>query len=280
MPAINAITRQKIKAYLEAFIESKVQNYRDFKAPVFETTTSYLQEQSSAGRLKPFHAAIIPQAVMRLNAFERGFSTSLGTTFEECACLIAQDHHQYAERGYDLKGPMSRAALNEIERQVALYDRNPQESAGLPTLPQMTERVLQAQRADDLEIHTSRADLYILTHDGRELFFEIKSPKPNKGQCLEVTQRLLRFHLLRGQNRPQVQAYFAMAYNPYGAERSHYRWAIPRQYMPFDSSVLIAQEFWTLIGGPGTYNELLELYRIVGKEKSKYILDAFVYGFG
>jgi hypothetical protein len=38
--------------------------------------------------------------------------------------------------------------------------------------------------------------------DGTELFFEIKGPKPNKGQCLEVTQRLLRFQLLSGKNRP------------------------------------------------------------------------------
>lgn len=279
MPAINELTRQKIKAYLEVFIENKVQDYKHRKIPIFEEAATYLVKQSKPGRLKPFHAAIIPEPIMRINAFERGFSTSLGTTFEECARLIALDHHQYAERGYDVTGSVSQASVNEIEHQVSLYDRDVQEKISKPSLTQMIAKVLDAREEGDLEKRTVRADLYILTHEGSELFFEIKSPKPNKGQCFEVTQRLLRFHLLRGKSRPDVCAYFAMAYNPYGADRASYRWSIPKKYMPFDSTVVIAQDFWTLVGGPTTYQELIEIYRVVGKEKSKYILDALAFGF-
>lgn len=279
MPAINELTRQKIKAYLEVFIENKVQDYKHRKIPVFEETATYLVKQSKPGRLKPFHAAIIPEPIMRINAFERGFSTSLGTTFEECARLIALDHHQYAERGYDVTGSVSQASVNEIEHQVSLYDRDIREKTSKPSLTQMIAKVLAAREEGDLEKRTVRADLYILTHEGRELFFEIKSPKPNKGQCFEVTQRLLRFHLLRGKKQPDVRAYFAMAYNPYGPDRASYRWAIPKKYMPFDSTVVIAQDFWTLVGGPTTYQELIDIYCVVGKEKSKYILDTLAFGF-
>lgn len=279
MPAISELTRQKIKAYLEVFIENKVQDYKRRQVPTFEDAATYLAKQSKAGRLKPFHAAIIPEPIMRINAFERGFSTSLGTTFEECACLIALDHHQYAARGYDVTGSVSQASVNEIEHQVSLYDRDVQEGIPRPSLTQMIARVLEARQEGDLEKRTARADLYILTHQGSELFFEIKSPKPNKGQCFEVTQRLLRFHLLRGKKQPDVCAYLAMAYNPYGADRASYRWSIPQKYMPFDSAVVIAQDFWTLVGGPTTLQELLDIYRAVGQEKSKYILDALAFGF-
>ncbi len=133
MPAISELTRQKIKAYLEVFIENKVQDYKRRQVPIFEEAATYLAKQSKPGRLKPFHAAIIPEPIMRIN--------------------------------------------------------------------------------------------------------------------------------------------------PYGVDRASYRWSIPQKYMPFDSAVVIAQEFWTLVGGPTTFQELLEIYGAVGKEKSKYILDALAFGF-
>ena len=279
MPAISELTKQRIKAYLEVFIESKVQDYKSRKFPVFEDAVTHLGKKSKSGRLKPFHAAITPEPIIRINAFERGFSISLGTTFEECARLIALDHHQHAERGYDVTGMVSRSAVREIEHQIAFYDRDAQGDVPKPSLTQMIATVLAARRNDDLERHTVRADLYVLTRDGTHLFFEIKSPKPNKGQCFEVTQRILRFHLLMGQDRPDMRAYFAMAYNPYGPNRDSYRWSIPQTYMPFADAVIIAQDFWTLIGGPSTYQELLEIYHTVGKEKHKYILDTLAFGF-
>jgi hypothetical protein len=143
----------------------------------------------------------------------------------------------------------------------------------------MITAVLDASRDDDLNRKIVRADLYILTHDDTELLFEIKSPKPNKGQCLEVLQRLLRFHLLCGKNRPGLQAYYAMPYNPYGMTKESYRWTQAKQYLPFDEAVVIGQEFWSLIGGETTYEELLEIYMEVGKEKGKYMLDTLAFDF-
>jgi hypothetical protein len=107
----------------------------------------------------------------------------------------------------------------------------------------------------------------------------MKSPQPNKGQCLEVTQRILRTHLIRRTPRPKVQAYFAMAYNPYGQDRSDYKWSFALSHMPFDKAVLIGHEFWTVIGGPSTYVEVLEVYQEVGVEKGKYMIDALAFGF-
>lgn len=117
------------------------------------------------------------------------------------------------------------------------------------------------------------ADLYLKTKRGEELFFEIKSPKPNKGQCLEVTDRLLQTHAIRKATAPKVRTYFAMAYNPYGTERSSYKHSFSTKYLDFENQVIIGEEFWDLIGGRGAYEEVLAIYREVGKEKGSDMLD-------
>ncbi len=43
--------------------------------------------------------------------------------------------------------------------------------------------------------------------------------------------------------------------------------------------VLLGSEFWDLIGGKGTYDELLEIYAEVGRENGKKIIDALAFGF-
>jgi hypothetical protein len=276
---ISPTTKQRIKAYLETFIEKKIEAIRSRQLPLFSHSKDYLEKRSKKGRLKPFHAAIIPEEIRKINAFERSFSTTLGTTFEECARLIALDHHKKAERSYDLTSNISTSAINEIEHQVSLFDRNSDASRIKPSIDDMIESVLNSRKTNDLELRTVRADLFVLANDGTEYYFEIKSPKPNKGQCLEVTQRILRFHLVTGKKRPEAVSYFAMAYNPYGPTRDHYRWSMAKNYMPFDDGLVIGHEFWEIIGGPGAYKELLDIYRTVGKEKSKYMIDALAFGF-
>lgn len=279
MSAISSTTRASIKAYIEVFIENLVKEYKARRIPKPDVPKEYLQQMSAQGQLKPFHAAIIPEELMRINEFERGFSTRVGTTFEECARLIALEHHRAAERGYTLSGQVSRGAINEIEHQVARFEHAKGVTGDRPGLEQMVDEVLRVEEGARVVNVSSTADLYIQAKDGTEYFFEMKSPKPNKGQCLEVTQRLLRFHLLREETRPRVQAYFAMAYNPYGPSRADYKWSYALNYMPFDEGVVIGHEFWQIVGGATAYEELLSIYEEVGRAKSKYMIDALAFGF-
>jgi hypothetical protein len=144
-------------------------------------------------------------------------------------------------------------------------------------LDDMVAAVLSKAADGEAEELSVTVDLYILRHDGGELFFEIKSPQPNKGQCLEVTQRLLRTHLARCKPRPQVQAYFAMPYNPYGDSRSDYRWGYAQNYTPYEDAVRIGEEFWSLVGSDSTYSELLQIYAEVGQECEQAILRLYRY---
>ncbi len=279
MSAISPITRAKIKGYLEAFIDRVVEQHNHRQIPVFENPRSYLGNSSSKPKLKPFHAAIIPNQLMRFNEFERSFSTTLGTTFEEAARLIALEHHAEVHRSYDIVGNVSRAAIKEIENQAVLFEHAAEIDDERPTLEAMIETVLNARDEGEVSERITRSDLYIRSHEGVEMFFEIKSPVPNKDQCFTIINRILRNHLIRGLPRPQVQSYFAMAYNPYGPERKDYKWSVAKMYLPFEQATLIGHEFWNIVGGPTAYEELLDIYHEVGRDKSKHIIDSLAFGF-
>lgn len=279
MSAISTIQREKIQGYLEGFIQGLIDEYKGRVIQKPTTAIEYLSRNSINGELKPFQAALIPPELIRINQFERGLSTRLGNSLEECARLIGLEYNRDVRRGYDLTAEVSIAAFAEAERQKEYYESMANRGQAKPSFEQMVTAVLDTRRSDDLITKTVRADLYILANDGTEYLFEIKSPKPNKGQCLEVIQRLLRFHLLRGAKRPQLQAYYAMPYNPYGVTKTAYKWTQSRNYLPFNEVVVIGNEFWNIVGGATAYEELLEIYLEVGREKSKYMLDALAFGF-
>jgi hypothetical protein len=261
MPAINEITREKIKGYLEGFIEGVIRDNKARTHQDFESPPKYLSRTSSKGKLKPFHAAIIPQDVMVLSAFERSFSTKLGNTYEYCAHLIALDHHAEAHRSHDIFSEVSYRALREVEIQISRFHELKEKGASVkaPGLEEMINMVLSSRDDGEITRKSTRNDLFIRTHDGTEYYFEIKTPMPNKDICYKLTQRILMNPLIRGKARPQVQSYAAMAYNPYGNSREEYRWSVAKMYLPFEQATLIGNEFWRVIGGETTYMELLSL---------------------
>ncbi|MFM6319074.1 MAG: TdeIII family type II restriction endonuclease, partial [Dolichospermum sp.] len=225
-----------------------IDEYKGRKILKPTSAEEYLSRYSANGELKPFQAALIPPELIRINQFERGLSTKLGNSFEECARLIALEHHQDVRRGYDIKNQVSIAAFAEAELQKQNYESAAKQEKEKPSFEQMITAVMNTRGSNDLELKIARVDLYILAKDGTKFFFEIKAPKPKKGQCLEVLQRLLRFHLLHGVNRPKAQAYYAMPYNPYGANKVDYKWTHAKSYLPFDEAVVIGNEFWNIVG--------------------------------
>ncbi len=47
-------------------------------------------------------------------------------------------------------------------------------------------------------------------------------------------------------------------------------------YFDINNEVLIGREFWNFIGGEGTYEELLKLFRKFGEEKSKKMIKSII----
>jgi len=259
-------TRAKIKGYLEGFIQGMIVEHKTLTLKPADLRP--LSKYSKEGGIKPFHEALLPDGILRISEFERSFSTKMGTTFEECARLIGTDKYAVAKRGFVVSDEVPRTVVGVIERLV-----NNIGSAGMSrSYLDLINEVLTIGSNDAIK-RRRIFDLYLLDHDGNEIFFEIKSPKPNKGQCLEVADRLLHIHAIRGKGPPSVRTYYAMAYNPYGLDKSSYNHSFTLRYMDLTNQVLIGNEFWNLVGGSGTYEEVLEIYREIGREKGPDMLD-------
>ncbi|MCI0610497.1 MAG: TdeIII family type II restriction endonuclease [Anaerolineae bacterium] len=268
--------RISIKGFLEGFIDGLVLQHKPPEKPphlLKELDGDYGENEPTDGSYKPFHEAIIPEQVLRVSTFERSFSTKLGSTFEECARLIASQKYKVSKRGFIATGQMPSAATTKIEELVNQIAREHK-----PNFLQLIDEVLKIE--DDIWVERPVvSDLYLEDKSGVRYFFEIKSPKPNKGQCLEIAERLLRIHAITQENRPRVNAYFAMAYNPYGLKKEDYKHSFSLQYLDMKNEVLLGDEFWETIGGKGTFAELLEIYQEVGREKTKAMMDALLFGF-
>jgi len=257
---ISAKARAEILTYLRTFMTKSLKSVK----PVSRAANEFrpTREQDADGDIKPFHEALVPEGVLRTSDFERSFSTSLGTTFEEVAKIIGAQRFQESRRGFQLQVSIPRVALDTIDGIISDISSDGMGGRYLDFI----QSVAQAYRGDAVNRRPLTIDLYLRENDGTEHFFEMKSPKPNKDGAVGAVRKLLTAHGVRGMGPPRANTYYAMAYNPYGDTRGLYTESVARKYLDFKDMVLIGNEFWDFVGGPGTYPEVLELYGIVGRE--------------
>jgi hypothetical protein len=80
-----------------------------------------------------------------------------------------------------------------------------------------------------------------------------------------MKQRLLTALAIR--SREATHTWWGVPYNPYG--RGSYRHVYPLAFFDFQQEVMLGEPFWNFVGGAGTYEELVEVYRQVGEEFSE-----------
>ncbi len=176
---IEYATRERIKQYLQGAIRGALANF-----------VQRAGHSTSRGELKPFHDAVAGSILSRVSGLERSLSTTLGSTFEQCALLIAKGEHKEAVRQHSLSGDVNEQSLARCEEIV----RRVREHGVSESLAQMAMTALSSVSADAPRRHVAVvSDIYIVTNARHEVFVEMKSPKPNKGQCVEAVQRMLHY---------------------------------------------------------------------------------------
>lgn len=242
-------TTLRVRELLEAFLDQWI------AARYAELERIEEEGYSREGVLAPFHDALVP-GIRGLG--ERGFSTSLGNLHERIALALAEDAHVEARRTLDLTGQLPVLAREFISQRIGQLTRRETP----PDHRYEREQIL-AAFGDEVAART-RIDLHIRTHEGEDHYFELKSPKPNRGQCIEMKQRQLTALAIR--RAPNVFAWWGIPYDPYGRAEA-YAHPYPLQFFDFPSEVKMGAEFWDFVGGnEGIYDELLALYRSVGLE--------------
>lgn len=254
---INDYTKRRIKEAVGSLLLGVLEKY-DRHHPSYVLGDQ--DTMAKAGRLNPFHQAILTPGMLRLSRFERSFSTTLGSMFEVAAELIGQQHYADSIRAHDIDGYIGNAARAGIDAIIDAIRRENFEQS----YHHYVETIVSSFHADNIR-QSVKVDLYLRDHENNEIFFEMKGPKPNLDQCVSVTRKFLEIHALRKSGPPRVRTYFGMSYNPYGA-RQLYGWSVAKNYLDMDAQVLIGSEFWDLLGGPGTYEEVLSIFGEVGTE--------------
>jgi hypothetical protein len=239
-------------AAVEKLIAGFMRRWLDDGLPSGELDRIRQDGASPSGLLAPFHDALVPGITLLR---ERSFSTRLGNLHEHVAVLIASAAHQAATRAYSLSGDVPVLAREFITQRLHALE------AGSVGSDAITERQALFQAFGQTVAESTTIDLRIVTHSDEEHFFEMKSAKPNKGQCIEMKQRLLTAMAIRRQSK--TFAWWGVPYDPYGnAEYAH---PYPVRFFDFAREVKVGATFWNFVGNdPMTYEELLGVYKRVG----------------
>lgn len=247
--SLNVQTRQQISEFLlregTRFIEQRA-------------------AQPDQTELKPFHSRLMPLPFEAWSRWsERSFSTRSGGWFQHIATIVGRQFHPVAESNYAVTGEIRNAAAAHIEELVALMNRT--EGRRLPDRETDIREVMGVQGPGGTPRNTV-SDLFIRRADGVEMYFEIKTPRPNKGQCQEMKTRMLLITALR--HGHPVEARGATAYNPFGEDTNYAAkcdgWV--RQFLDVGADFIVGRDFWTMIGDESTYHDLLEISDEVGEQ--------------
>jgi len=245
---VEPATRSAVRDLLVSFIE----NWLSGSVDPAELDSMRVLGISPSGLLAPFHEALVPGITLLR---ERSFSTSLGNLHERVAELIAGEHHAEAQRQYQLDGSMPAIVESFITQHLHALE------SGEVKPDWRSERAELLRSFGQTVTASTRIDLRVVTHEGSELLFEMKSAKPNKGQCIEMKQRLMKAVAIRGST--STFAHWGVPYDPYG--EGHYGHPYPKRFFDFAHEVMVGRDFWDVLGGDGTYVELIDVYQDVGR---------------
>lgn len=244
--ALTEATRAAVAAYFTGVVERALRRRIELEPWDLE------QEKSD----RPIDFALVPEEVWKASKFERSYTTSRGSAWEEIAVLIAADNFGHAERNSRYVGELFQGQLTQIQRILNELDSR----ARRPDWDEELASVLDSETGDLVQV-TVVADVHVWDDHGHREFFEVKAPRPNSDQTKVSKEKMLKLSAMLG----RTCAYYALPYNPYGT-RAAYSHSPPGRWfdMRADEVVLMGDEFWDRLGGSGTLGEIFELLDSVG----------------
>ncbi len=258
--------KKSIQSYLEGFLQGLINKY-DPEVVKGEILKKAAFDEKK-GEYKPFHAALIPSDLLRIQSFFRSFSTSLGQgVFEYIAKIVAESNERWID--VRLNNKFTAVASPNIQSIVDNFIEDILNKRVLP-YPYPDFPSPNSKNQKQIVVDLSFKD----RETGTIYFIEIKSPKPNKDQTRQTKEKFL--FLLA--TYPNSKVYYALPYNPYGENKSNYKWSFTKIFFDLDEEVLIGKEFWDFLGGGNTYEEILKIFKSVGKRKGKEITKRLIKG--
>lgn len=218
-----------------------------------EKLTNYVRETSSM----PFLVKLMQDSEKVASySFIHSLATILGqSVYEKVAEIIAEPHFDKVKTGYDVEGEITNeqnTIISKILQEIKARTRKANKE-------QEIKEILKAKSDGGRKIKV-RADLFLKKGDD-EYYIEIKTAKPNIDVFVKSKQKLLEWIALR---KKRVNTILAIPYNPYHPEP--YSRFTMQGYLDEEVELYVAEKFWELLGGKGTYKEVLDIFDEVGKE--------------
>ena len=237
-----------------ALKEKQVQDIKELLSyKISEKLTNYARETTSM----PFLAKLMQDSEKVASySFIHSLATILGqSVYEKVAQIIAEPHFDLAETGYDVIGEITNeenSAISKILQEIKSRTRKTDKEKEI-------NEILKANSNGGRRIKI-RADLFLKKED-KEYYIEIKTAKPNIDVFAKSKQKLLEWVAIR---KKKVNTILAIPYNPYHPEP--YSRFTMQGYLDEEKELYVAEKFWELLGGKGTYEEVLKIFDEVGKE--------------
>ncbi|MFA5645030.1 MAG: TdeIII family type II restriction endonuclease [Candidatus Ratteibacteria bacterium] len=211
----------------------------------------------------PFHFRLLGKDRMALFSFIQSVNTMLGISiFEKVGQVIAEPRARRAIGQYrEFEGYISSEAVLKIDSIM----RDLRSASRRPDKEKETREVLSVANKGDLgRKMKKRVDLFVEMKDGTESYFEIKTAKPNINEFTGIKKQMLEWIAMRGSVNPKVnlKTIVAIPYNPY-EPKPYERWTLQGLF-DLRQEVFVGQEFWDLLGGKNTYEDLLKVFEQAG----------------
>ena len=211
----------------------------------------------------PFHFRLLGKDRMALFSFIHSVNTMLGTSiFEQVGKMIAEPRSIRAIGQYKkFEGFISSDAVLKIDNIM----RDLRSTSRKPNKEKETKEVLAVARKGSMgKKLKKRVDLFVETKDKTEYYFEVKSAKPNINEFTGIKKQMLDWIAMRGSENPKakIKTIVAIPYNPY-EPKPYERWTLQGLF-DLNQEVLVGEEFWNLLGGRGTYEDLLKVFEQAG----------------
>lgn len=213
----------------------------------------------------PFQYRLLGKNRMALFSFIHSVNTMLGQSiFEQVGELIAKPRANQAVGQYKkLEGYISDQAVLTIDTIM----RELRASKRVSNKEKETREVLAVATQGNLGSKIKkRVDLFVKFKDDSEWYFELKTAKPNINEFTGIKKQLLDWVAIRGSQGAvsELKTIVAIPYNPYEPE-PYERWTLQGLF-DLKNEVLVGDEFWDLLGGKGTYEDLLKVFEEAGLE--------------
>jgi hypothetical protein len=207
-----------------------------------------------------------------IKSFIHGTATMLGSYYEILARKIAQGNTNFVEaKKFVFIGKISNSESVVIKNLAKDLEEKKIDS-------NYDEEIKMIYDADIKNIREIRItiDLFLKDKSGKEFFVEMKGPDPNKKEVRAAKEDLLNIVAMKKRDtiledfNKKVIIIFGVYYN--NEDGVYSNWKVSPMFEQ-RKGLLVQEEFWDLLGGEGTYEELLKILEEVRTEISPLIED-------